>query len=71
MKTRKSKAIQTEVVKRDQVLALAARDKRKHTSHYKKEPMAAGLVAVSKFIMMDGQPHKMVSGVLVPLTKKA
>ena len=55
-------------VKRSVVMKLAEQDKRKHTSHYKKEPLA---VYAPKYYMISGIPHKMVNGVYVPFTKKA
>ena len=58
-------------VKRSVVMQLANQDKRKHTSHYKREPLPTGSAVVAKYTMVAGVPHKMVDGVLMPLTKKA
>jgi len=46
--------------------ALAEKDRRKHTSHYKGVPT----MHFAKFIEVGGVPHKMVDGVLVPLQLK-
>lgn len=70
-KMKSTPAVLGKKVKRSVFMKLAAQDKRKHTSHYKREPMAAGSVVVAKYHMVGGVPHKMVDGVLVPLTKKA
>jgi len=68
MKPRKSKAIRSTVkMTAEQWAQLADRDKRKHTSHYKRVPDTY----VARFIEIDGHPHKMVNGVLVPLKLKA
>lgn len=70
MKTKKFKAIRvSQAITKEEFLALAAKDKRKHTSMYKQVPEER--VAIAKFHMVGGVPHKMVDGVLVPLTKKA
>ena len=52
------------------VLELCAKDKTAYKSSYKRVPMAAGSAIVAKYPKIDGIPHKMVNGVLVPLTKK-
>ena len=70
-KTKSTPAVLGKKVKRSVFMKLAAQDKRKHTSHYKREPMATGSVVVAKYTMVAGVPHKMVNNVLVPLTKKA
>ena len=70
-KMKSTPAVLGKKVKRSVVMKLAAQDKRKHTSHYKREPMPAGSVVVAKYHMVDGVPHKMVAGQLVALTKKA
>jgi len=69
MKT--SPAIKGEPVKRSVVMALAAKDKRAYTSHFKREPKSATEAVVAKYTMIGGVPHKAVNGALVPLTKKA
>jgi len=51
-------------------LALCAKDKTAYKSSYKRVPMAVGSAIVAKYTKIDGIPHKMVNGVLVPLTKK-
>jgi len=51
-------------------LALCAKDKTAYKSNYKRVPMAAGSAIVAKYTKIDGIPHKMVNGVLVPLTKR-
>ena len=71
MKKMKSTPVVGKTVKRSVVMKLASQDKRKHTSHYKREPIPTGSVVVAKYQMVDGVPHKSVNGVLVPLTKKA
>jgi hypothetical protein len=52
-------------------LGLCAQDKTAYKSNYKRVPMAAGSAMVAKYPKVNGIPHKMVNGVLVPLTKKA
>jgi hypothetical protein len=71
METKKFKAIKTGKAAKTQVNTIANQDKWKHTSHYKRVPIATGSAVVAKYSMVDGVPHKMVDGVLVPLTKKA
>ena len=51
-------------------LALCAKDKTAYKSSYNRVPMAVGSAIVAKYTKIDGIPHKMVNGVLVPLTKK-
>lgn len=51
-------------------LELCAKDKTAYKSNYKRVPMAVGSAIVAKYTKIDGIPHKMVNGVLVPLTKK-
>lgn len=70
-KMKSTPAVLGKLVKRETFMALASQDKRKHTSHYKREPMATGSVVVAKYHMVDGVPHKVVNGQLVALTKKA
>jgi hypothetical protein len=71
MKKMKSTPVVGKTVKRSVVMKLASQDKRKHTSHYKREPKSATEAVVAKYTMIGGVPHKAVNGVLVPLTKKA
>jgi hypothetical protein len=52
-------------------LALCAQDKTAYKSNYKRVPMASGSAMVAKYPKVNGIPHKMVNGVLIPLTKKA
>jgi len=70
-KMKSTPAVLGKKVKRSVFMKLASQDKRKHTSHYKREPIPTGSVVVAKYQMVDGVPHKAVNGVLVPLTKKA
>ena len=70
-KMKTTPAVLGKTVKRSVVMELASQDKRKHTSHYKREPLPVGSRMVAKYHMVDGVPHKAVNGVLVPLTKKA
>ena len=60
-----------EKVTKAQFLAKCAADTNAYRSEYKRPPLPTGSVVVAKFVMVDGVPHKMVNGVLVPLTKKA
>jgi len=70
-KMKSTPAVLGKKVKRSVFMKLASQDKRKHTSHYKREPIPTGSAVVAKYQMVDGVPHKAVNGVLVPLTKKA
>ena len=66
-----SKAVKMGKIDAATFLALCAKDKTAYKSNYKRVPMVAGSAIVAKYTMVAGVPHKMVNGVLVPLTKKA
>jgi len=53
-------------VSKNEVLAIAAKDRRAYSSDYKREP----LNHVIRFHMFNGVPHKMVNGQWVALKSK-
>ena len=58
-------------INKAQFLALCSKDTNAYRSDYKRPPLPTGSVVVAKYTNIGGVPHKMVNGVLVPLTKKA
>lgn len=63
-------SINLSAINQESFLELCAKDKTAYKSNYKRVPMAVGSAIVAKYTKIDGIPHKMVNGVLVPLTKK-
>lgn len=59
-----------ETITKAQFLALCSKDTNAFRSDYKRPPLPTGSVVVAKYTNIGGVPHKMVNGVLVPLTKK-